>query len=173
MEEKITDILIILDREDSPSQRKIADQTGFSLGLVNALIKKCAKKGLVKIKKLNSRNMKYILTPKGIKEKTKKTIDYVKKSYQAINQLQASIEELANKHSKEGKNIYILEERKDEIRNIVQNILVELEVDYTVVDGVENIEETIFDIKENVLYHWNPGLETNFKEAEVVNIFRY
>ena len=98
MDEKITDVITILDREDSPSQREIAKQTGFSVGLVNTLIKKCAKKGLVKIERLNSRNIKYILTPEGIKEKTQKTIDYIKRSYQAIQQLQNRVAELAFKH---------------------------------------------------------------------------
>jgi DNA-binding MarR family transcriptional regulator len=107
MDEKITDVLTILDREDSPSQREIAKQTGFSVGLVNTLIKKCAKKGLVKIERLNSRNIKYILTPEGIKEKTQKTIDYIKRSYQAIQQLQNRVTELALKHSSEGKEIYL------------------------------------------------------------------
>ncbi|MFW6274035.1 MAG: winged helix-turn-helix transcriptional regulator, partial [Halanaerobium sp.] len=78
MDKKITDVLQILDKEDSPSQRQIAEETGFSLGLVNILIKKAVKKGFIKIEKLNSRNIKYILTPAGIKEKTDKTIDYIK-----------------------------------------------------------------------------------------------
>jgi DNA-binding MarR family transcriptional regulator len=41
MNKKMTDVLNILDQEDNPSQREIAKKTGFSLGLVNILIKKC------------------------------------------------------------------------------------------------------------------------------------
>lgn len=41
MDKKITDVLTILDRVDSSSQREIAKQTGFSVGLVNTLIKIC------------------------------------------------------------------------------------------------------------------------------------
>lgn len=173
MNEKINDVLEILDREESPSQRRIAKETGFSLGLVNILIKKAVKKGFIKINRLNSRNIKYILTPQGIKEKTKKTIDYVKRSYQAINQLQASLEELANKHSREEKNIYVLEERKDEILDIVQNKLFELDIDYAVIDSLDNIEGIICDKEDNVLYHWNPELELDCEGLETVNIFRH
>ena len=40
MEQKITDILNILNSKDSPSQREIAKEAGISLGLVNTLLKK-------------------------------------------------------------------------------------------------------------------------------------
>src|SRR6056297_26128 len=108
MKEKITDILNILNSKDSPSQREIAKEAGISLGLVNTLLKKCAKKGLVKIERLNSRNIKYILTPEGIKEKTQKTIDYIKKSYQAISELQSKVEGITKKHISKGRDIYII-----------------------------------------------------------------
>lgn len=71
MDEKITDVLAILDREESPSQREIAKQIVFLVGSVNTLIKKCPKKGLIKIERFNLRNIKYFLIPKGIKGKTR------------------------------------------------------------------------------------------------------
>jgi DNA-binding MarR family transcriptional regulator len=161
MDEKITDVLAILDREDSPSQREIAKQTGFSVGLVNTLIKKCAKKGLVKIERLNSRNIKYILTPEGIKEKTQKTIDYIKRSYQAIHQLQNRVAELALKHSAEGKKIYIYKEQEDEIYNLVTETLDSLDVNYNVINQKRSLEE-ISD--NNVIYYWNLGINVNNNE---------
>jgi DNA-binding MarR family transcriptional regulator len=156
MDEKITDVLTILDREESPSQREIAKQTGFSVGLVNTLIKKCAKKGLVKIERLNSRNIKYILTPEGIKEKTQKTIDYIKKSYQAIQQLQNRVTELALKHSAEGKQIYIYNEDKDEVFNLVTETLDGLDIKYHVISKKSKLKE--INKNNNVIYYWNSGL---------------
>jgi DNA-binding MarR family transcriptional regulator len=158
MDEKITDVLTILDREDSPSQREIAKQTGFSVGLVNTLIKKCAKKGLVKIERLNSRNIKYILTPEGIKEKTQKTIDYIKRSYQAIQQLQNRVTELALKHSAEGKKIYIYKKDEDEIYNLVTETLNSLDVDYDVIYKKSKLKEMT---DNSVIYYWNSGLDIN------------
>src|SRR6056297_2733433 len=127
MNEKITDVLNILDQEDNPSQREIAEKTGFSLGLVNILIKKCAKKGLLKIEKLNSRNIKYILTPEGIKEKTKKTINYVQRSYRAIQKMQIRVAELAGEYK--NRTIYVLNSDNDEITELVQDTLKRLDID--------------------------------------------
>jgi len=158
MDEKITDVLTILDREDSPSQREIAKQTGFSVGLVNTLIKKCAKKGLVKIERLNSRNIKYILTPEGIKEKTQKTIDYIKRSYQAIQQLQNRVTELALKHSAEGKKIYVYKEKNDEIFELVTETLNSLDVNYDVISKKSKLKEMP---DNSLIYYWDSGLDIN------------
>jgi DNA-binding MarR family transcriptional regulator len=162
MDEKITDVLAILDKEDSPSQREIAKQTGFSVGLVNTLIKKCAKKGLVKIERLNSRNIKYILTPEGIKEKTQKTIDYIKRSYQAIQQLQNRVTELALKHSFEGKKIFIYKKDEDEIYNLVTETLNGLDVNYDVIYKKSKLKEMT---DNSVIYYWNSGLDINKEDT--------
>ena len=108
MKEKIIKVLNVLNEEEDPSQRDIAYKTGISLGLINTLLKECDEKGLVEIKRLNSRNIKYILTPKGIKKITKTTIDYVKESYKEIKQIETKIKELALENIQEGKKIYIL-----------------------------------------------------------------
>jgi len=165
MDEKITDVLTILDREDSPSQREIAKQTGFSVGLVNTLIKKCAKKGLVKIERLNSRNIKYILTSEGIKEKTQKTIDYIKRSYQAIKQLQNRVTELALKHSAEGKNIFIYKEDEDEIFELVTSTLKSLNIEYRILDKKNKLNQ----MENNyIIYHWDSTLIKS--ENQLINI---
>ena len=56
------------------SQRGIADQMGFSLGKVNYCIKALTEVGLIKCKVfLNHKNKSgylYLLTPKGVSEKT-------------------------------------------------------------------------------------------------------
>jgi len=166
MDEKITDVLTILDREDSPSQREIAKQTGFSVGLVNTLIKKCAKKGLVKIERLNSRNIKYILTPEGIKEKTQKTIDYIKRSYQAIQKLQNRVAELALKHSSEGKQIYVYKENDDEVFDLVTITLNDLDINYNIINDIKDDIE----VKESVVYHW--GSEHNIANPNFINILK-
>jgi DNA-binding MarR family transcriptional regulator len=170
MDEKITDVLTILDREDSPSQREIAKQTGFSVGLVNTLIKKCAKKGLVKIERLNSRNIKYILTPEGIKEKTQKTIDYIKRSYQAIQQLQNKVTELALKHSGEGKKIFIYKEKdEDEIFDLVTNTLNGINIEYKVINKEKELNNIYSTYGKKVIYYW--GSELDIENIETTNIF--
>lgn len=168
MEEKITDILNILDTKESPSQREIAKETGISLGLVNTLLKKCAKKGLIKIERLNSRNIKYILTPAGIKEKTKKTITYVKKSYQAIKEIEAEVLKLAARAEREDKKIYLYsDEQDDEILDLVSLVLKENDLEFKVFSK----QEELAGLKEEncLLLHWDPDLKV--KHLEPVNIF--
>jgi len=167
MSEKIADILNILDRDENLSQREIAQKTGISLGLVNTLIKKCVKKGLVKIERLNSRNIKY-MTPDGIKEKTLKTISYVKRSYRAIQKLQWRIKELAERDSKLGKNIYLLK-KDDEIFQLVKGILNDLKIKYIVIDDLKPLDLITKD--NSVLCH--PAIKKLMVETAVKNKIPY
>jgi len=168
MQEKITDILNILNSKDSPSQREIAKEAGISLGLVNTLLKKCAKKGLIKIERLNSRNIKYILTPAGIKEKTKKTITYVKKSYQAIKEIEAEVLKLASRAEREDKNLYLYsDEQDDEILDLVSLVLRENDLDFEVITEEEELAR--LKEEETMLLHWDPDLKV--KHLNSVNIF--
>jgi len=59
------------------TQRKISRQIGLSLGMTNILIKRLIRKGYVKVKGLNRRNVQYILTPQGFAEKVRKTHRYL------------------------------------------------------------------------------------------------
>ena len=64
---------------DKVTQREMASTLGFSLGKLNYCIKALKKKGLIKInnfsKNPNKFNYIYILTPKGISQKTKLPIN--------------------------------------------------------------------------------------------------
>ena len=81
------DYLLILrkiNKTSSVSQRQLAHQLGFSLGKVNYCLKELKKKGLVKLENFRSNNNKtnyiWILTPKGILEKTRLTINFMKRN---------------------------------------------------------------------------------------------
>ena len=87
-------VLNHLQENEITTQRNISKNTGLSLGAVNLLLKKMGRKGLVKVERLNSRTMRYILTPKGIKEKTKLTYDFVRRSYNQILSITTAVESL-------------------------------------------------------------------------------
>jgi DNA-binding MarR family transcriptional regulator len=59
-------------------QVDLANRIGIAVGSVNWLLKRLVEKGYVKIKRINRWNWQYILTPKGINEKTRLTLEYVK-----------------------------------------------------------------------------------------------
>ena len=78
------------------SQRKLADDLKFSLGKLNYCIKALKKKGLIKIEnfKKNPKKINYIykLTPKGIAEKTKLTLNFMKRKMEEYDELKKEIE---------------------------------------------------------------------------------
>lgn len=90
-------ILSYLQGEEQTTQRQIAGRTGLSLGSVNILLKKMVKKGLVKIERLNARSLRYILTPRGLSEKSKLTYRFIKNSYAQITRLTTAVENVIQK----------------------------------------------------------------------------
>ena len=73
------------------SQRELAGELGFSLGKLNYCLKSLKSKGLIKInnfkKNPNKINYIYILTPKGISEKYKLTINFMKRKMEEYDEL--------------------------------------------------------------------------------------
>ncbi len=51
------------------TQRDLSREVGIALGLVNHLLKKMVKKGWIKIKNIDSKRIKYLITLEGAKEK--------------------------------------------------------------------------------------------------------
>ena len=85
MDPKDIRTLKILEKAEQdylPSQRDLAKELDISLGLVNSFVKRLAKKGYFKIKHTPKNRLKYILTPKGVAEKTRLTYAYIQLSYQ-------------------------------------------------------------------------------------------
>lgn len=83
------------------SQRELASQLNLSLGKVNYCLKSLKNKGLVKIKNFKKSENKlryaYILTPKGIAEKTKITMNFMKKKMQEYDELKSEIQKTYKK----------------------------------------------------------------------------
>ena len=91
------DLLRKISKKPKVSQRKLANELGFSLGKLNYCINALKKKGLVKIKNFKSNKNKinyiYILTPKGISEKTKLTINFMKRKMKEYDELKKELDE--------------------------------------------------------------------------------
>jgi DNA-binding MarR family transcriptional regulator len=77
----ILGLLESLERDGAKSQRHLADELGIALGLVNAYLKRCVKKGLIKMKEAPARRYAYYLTPQGFSEKSRLTVDYLSSSF--------------------------------------------------------------------------------------------
>ena len=77
------------------SQRELAEELGFSLGKLNYCLKALKVKGLIKINNFrrnpNKINYIYVLTPKGIAEKTQLTLNFMKKKMEEYDELESEI----------------------------------------------------------------------------------
>lgn len=134
------EVLILEELKKNPdiTQRDLSEKTGLSLGMVNMLLKKFVKKGFVKLEKLNSRSFRYILTAEGFKEKSKKTIEYIKRYYNKTLVIKQNAERIIQAN---GINrTYILFGKDEEMREIIQGILRELRVDYITENDITKID---------------------------------
>jgi DNA-binding MarR family transcriptional regulator len=74
-------LLESVERDGAQSQRKLASDLGIALGLANAYLKRCVKKGLLKIGQAPARRYAYYLTPHGFSEKSRLTVEYLSSSF--------------------------------------------------------------------------------------------
>ena len=76
-----------IEQSEHVSQRVLAQQMGVALGVVNACIKRCVKKGLIKITQTPANRYSYFLTPTGFMEKARLTKQYVQHSFKLYRQV--------------------------------------------------------------------------------------
>ena len=89
MEQDHFEVLRKIQKNPESSQRELAEELGFSLGKLNYCLKALQKKGLVKFQNFQKKKNKisylqYVITPKGISERTKLTINFMKKKNERI-----------------------------------------------------------------------------------------
>ena len=89
------EVLRKIQKKPNSTQRELAEELGFSLGKLNYCLKALKTKGLVKINNLkknpNKINYFYVLTPKGISEKTKLTINFMKRKMKEYDELKSEL----------------------------------------------------------------------------------
>ncbi len=74
-------ILDTVERDGSQSQRVIAGDADVALGLANAYLKRCIRKGWIKVREAPARRFLYYLTPHGFAEKARLTAEYLANSF--------------------------------------------------------------------------------------------
>ncbi len=89
-------VLRKINRRPKSTQRELAEELGFSLGKLNYCLKSLKEKGFIKIKNFkknpNKINYIYVLTPKGISEKTKLTINFMKRKMNEYDELKKELD---------------------------------------------------------------------------------
>lgn len=77
----ILGMLSAVERDSRLTQRTLARELGIALGLANAYLKRCAKKGFIKVRQVPVNRYAYYLTPRGFAEKSRLTAEYLTVSF--------------------------------------------------------------------------------------------
>ena len=90
------EVLRKIQETPESSQRELAEKLGFSLGKLNYCLKALQKKGLVKLQNFQKKTNKisylqYVITPKGISERTKLTVNFMKKKMKEYDELKREL----------------------------------------------------------------------------------
>ena len=90
------ELLRKIQKKPAASQRELATELGFSLGKLNYCLKALKKKGFVKLKNFQKKTnkityLRYVVTPKGISERTKLTISFMKRNMREYDELKKEL----------------------------------------------------------------------------------
>ena len=118
-EEKFEEARIMLglldsvERNGGQSQRHLASELGIALGLVNAYLKRCMKKGLVKASEAPARRYVYYLTPQGFAEKSRLTVEYLSYSFSFFRQAKVDCSAIFQAARADGQTRLVLAGKSD------------------------------------------------------------
>ena len=74
-------VLSAIEVDDRATQRAISEELGIALGLTNAYLKRCVRKGFIKVRQIPANRYAYYLTPQGFAEKSRLTAEYLSMSF--------------------------------------------------------------------------------------------
>ena len=105
-QEEITqyNILQSIENGERISQRQLSLQLGINVASINFALKKLTKKGLVKMSGVNPRRIRYILTPKGITEKTQLAYKFFDRNFHFYKAVRKDVENKIDSLPFHGKN---------------------------------------------------------------------
>ena len=90
-------VLRKINKKTNSSQREIAEELGFSLGKLNYCLKSLQKKGLIKLQNFQKKKnkisyLRYVITPKGLVERTRLTINFMDRKMKEYDELKKESE---------------------------------------------------------------------------------
>jgi predicted transcriptional regulator len=106
-------LLSSVETDGERSQRLIAAELGIALGLVNAYLKRCVKKGLVKVHDVPARRYAYYLTPQGFAEKSRLTVQYLSDSFSFFRKAKSDCTRVFQEAAALGLNRLVLAGKSD------------------------------------------------------------
>ncbi len=121
----------IYHSSSSIRQRDLAEVVGLSLGMTNAILKRLTSKGLLKVKKVNNRNIRYVVSPDGIEAITKRSYRFFRRTIKNVVFYRESIEKMIV-HSKESGYEAVVLKGKSDLDFIIEHSCHKNGIDYIV-----------------------------------------
>jgi DNA-binding MarR family transcriptional regulator len=90
------------------TQRELASRSGLSLGMTNALLRRFAEKGWVKLTRLSAKSVHYALTSEGVTEVARRTAGYFRRAARSAEQYRARLEQFVLMAKKDGVRTLLL-----------------------------------------------------------------
>jgi len=90
------EVLRKIQKKSKTSQRELANELEFSLGKLNYCLKALKKKGFVKLQSFQKsenkiKHLQYVVTPKGLAERTRLTINFMKRKMKEYDELKKEL----------------------------------------------------------------------------------
>jgi DNA-binding MarR family transcriptional regulator len=95
-------LLNAVGENSSLTQRSIARDLNIALGLANAYLKRCVRKGLIKVQQVPRNRYAYYLTPQGFAEKSRLTSTYLSISFNFFREARRQCAEVCEYAAKMG-----------------------------------------------------------------------
>lgn len=99
--------------QDHVRQRDLSEIVGLSLGMTNAILNRLVKKGLLKISKVNNRNIRYMVSPDGIEAIMRRSYGFFKRTIKNVVYYRETIESFVRDTKKRGFSGIVLVGRSD------------------------------------------------------------
>ena len=100
-------VMRLIEANPEMSQRDVARELGISLGKANYCLQALMRKGLVKASNFKNSHNKaaymYLLTPRGIEEKARLTLQYLRIKMREYERLRIEIEEMRSEAERRGR----------------------------------------------------------------------
>lgn len=113
LDEREFELVNIIGAKLGSNQRDLSRLLDLSLGQTNMLIRRLVAKGFLRISQLNQKKVSYILTPKGLAEKMKQSVNYTLKTIHSISAIKDQIRVVVLKLYEQGEREFIVVGKSD------------------------------------------------------------
>ncbi|MCT4688384.1 winged helix-turn-helix transcriptional regulator [Vallitalea sp.] len=147
-------LLSQISNNEHVTQRQLAKELGLSLGSINGILQDMINKGYINVHQINSRALKYIITPLGKKAKDLKTYDEVVVSYKMISKVRQMTKKIIEEQIEKGYYHFYLYGQHDEVYKIVKMSIIEAKrlhnVKYHEIELLSEVDST-----DSIVITWN------------------